>query len=233
MLLALDKVECVAGCGSGTSDSVPLIFGVIGLLVALISATLAWRAMIASKKSAEAADASLEIAQEQHAAFMAEHRAHATLELRFGVVDYPDNVVKTSSSRIKLVWTIGIRNVGDKPATHVAVHCIASTETEELKWDSAREDSLGTQKSGPWGSEETITDSEGAPHRVHFLVKIVDRLSIRGSWRWSNASAHVVVPSNVGEELKIPILITAVSDDLARDRPQERLETEIAVRRVR
>jgi hypothetical protein len=55
---------------------------------------------------------------------------------------------------------------------------------------------------------------------------------MRGNWRFSNASAYVALPDDLGDELQIPILVTAASDDLRRDVPQEKLETEVCVRRI-
>jgi hypothetical protein len=233
MIEAVNQFECVGGCGQGGNDAMTLIIGVVGLLVALTSAILAWRAMASSKKSAESASASLRIAEEQHKIFMKEQSARAKLELRIDLVGHPDLLVETNVSRIKLVWTLGIRNVGDKAATHVSVQWFAPLGLTELKWDTAPEESLATQRSGPWNLSQSIDDSDGETHPVYFITKIVDWLGIRGAWRYSNASAYLTVPPNAGEELKIPVLLVAASDDLGRDTPQERLESEIVVRRIR
>jgi hypothetical protein len=233
MVAAVNKVECVSGCGSaGDGNHATLILSIVGLLVALVSVALAWRAMISSNQSADAAAASLKIAEEQHGVFMAERQAKADLELRLGVVGHPDNVVETSATRLRLVWTIGIRNVGNGAATHVNVHCFVPLELTDLKWEIAKEETLTTQRAGPWDLGEFIRDSDGADRPVHFLAKIVDRLGVRGGWRFSNASAEVTVPPVVGDELRVPVLVTAASDDLGKDVPQEKLETEIVIRRT-
>jgi hypothetical protein len=232
MVEAVRKFECIGGCGSVDGNSATLVLGVIGVIVALTSAVLAWRAMASSKKSAETAAASLRIAEEQHRIFMREQDAHAELELRIGIVGHPDLLIETNAARVKLVCTLGIRNVGDRAATHVSVNWYVPQSLTGLKWESTQEETLATQKAGPWTLGQSIEDSDGTSHPVYFITKIVDWLGTRGNWRYSNASAYVQVPANEGEKLKIPVLLMAASDELNRGTPQEKLQSEIVVRRI-
>jgi hypothetical protein len=236
MLLAVvEQVECVAGCDKGGGvDPLTLILSGIGLVVAVVSAGLAWVAKGASQQSADAAKASLGIAEEQHRVFMTERQAHADFELEISLPHYPTDLVESSDGMIRLVWRLEVTNTGDKAATHVSVHFYAPLEIEELAWVRGESDSLASQQAGPFEREDSyeLRTSDGVDHPTQFLTKIVDRVGRRGSPRFSYVSGYVSMPKVAGEERQIPVELMAFSDDMEKGAPMRRATYEATVRRV-
>jgi hypothetical protein len=234
-LAAAKAVECVSGCDGGGDSTAAIALGALGLVVALVSAILAYRAMKASDESATAAQRSLEISEQQHEEFMREKRARADFEVSLNLVGHPSGLVETDAGRIGLTWALQVTNVGDKPATYVAVNFEAPDSITDLRWASGENDSLMTQKAGPHQRpDRPISTADGRySYPSQFLSKIVDRINLRRSPRFSHVKGYVAVPRMVGEEIVLPVEMAVWSDDMGTEVPMRVARMDVTIRKSR
>ena len=211
-------MECIGGCDGGGLPSTPEVIGVAAGLASLAVAFYAIKISLGS----------LRIAEEQHQVFLRDQRAHADFVL---TIRSPgtDGVIETSATRLKIVWTLNLDNIGNKAARLVHVAFSVPRLMDDLRWEEGKNDSLFSKKAGPYPVREPLTDSSDVSYKAQVVAKRADYIGRGGSFTKVSA---VLELANVGGEQKLPMRLLVRSDDLPKDVDIVKVEDEILVRRV-
>jgi hypothetical protein len=218
---ALQRVECVSGCGGGDASTL----AVLGLVIAIIGLALALWAIKISNKS-------LLIATEQHGVFLRELNACAEFELEIYLENHVGQKIATDCDQVELRLKAIITNIGDKAATDVALSISFPVSLVDPHWIVPPDWEIPTvQNSGPLPATQEIWDSKGNRTPANYLLKVIDRVNLK-SPRVSFASVSITTPTKPGESRKVPIHLSAWSDELPDDRGIAWIGFEVEVERV-
>jgi hypothetical protein len=222
------EVNCVKGCGG--TEWPALIVGGIGIIVALISAVFARRALKEAADATDAAEASLRIAQEQHAEFVKNLTARADFKLWIRPGGNSPETIETVLTRTPLEWLIEVENIGGKAARQVAFVFTAPRSVANLRWVELEGDALLSERGGAHEVASALTASDGSEIPAQAVTKIAAYIG-RTTSRYSRVSCEVSLP-NVGAEVRLPVRVKVTTDDLPDGVERVAATAEVVVRRV-
>jgi hypothetical protein len=217
LLTAVQQVECVSGCGGGSG--LPSNAEVIGVVAALASLAVAFYAIKISVGS-------LRIAEEQHEEFLRKLRARADFTVDIRSPGHK-GVIETDAAQVEIQWVIDVTNTGEKPARHVGFAFSAPDFITDLKWVEGEEDSILSQKGGAHVVSTDVVAEDGLEYAAQAVTKIVDYI---GRMR-RHSRVSGVLSLKLGEEVRVPVRLKVMSDDLPDDVEYRETVKEVLVRR--
>jgi hypothetical protein len=171
-----------------------------------------------SKVASDAANQDLAMARQEHREFLTQLQARARFKLRIRVPRADDDgVYRVAAASANITAEIGLKNDGTRAATATLLNVMVPRSVP-VRWCGPNGEEL-PDVAGPAETGECLMDATGKEQPAHFLSFEIPRVGRRPHYvKFFRLSVSAVPPP--GEELSIPIKVTADADELPDDEPE-------------